>query len=327
MQTELIIAIAAGGFSLVATALSVLANGRIARGNDEAAARRAYEYDALKRLYTEVEPLMFQVEGAAAGARDRAINLARAARQGALEGERSWLAEEGYYLISSAHALLRPAGCYRLLERRITSIDLSLDPTKAIVFALLREYERALGADFDLGQTNPQLVYDPNADSELPIDSGGRFRQGMVAGRREVCIDALIVREPGEQPRVCSFGELERGLTDTPQIKAALAPYVAILKGFSPTTRPVAWRIILVQAVLARLIVEVLDSADGKVPHLRRSLTAMLANPKWRAAHVVSRDGAAHDDAGDFEAVGSYLGPKLGAIAQRYIRRNGRRPR
>lgn len=323
MQTELVIALAAGAFSLIATALSVLANGRIARRNDEAAARRAYEYEALKRLYTEVEPLLFQVESAAAGARDRALNLARAARSGALAGEKSWLGEESYYLVSTLHALMRPAIYFRLLERRITSIDLSLDPSKAIVFALLREYERALGADFDLAQQAPALVYDPNAESELPIEGAGRFRQGLVAGRRETAIEALIAREAGEQPRAKSFGELERGLANDPALQPDLLPIIAILKNFSPAERPVFWRIVILQAVLARLILAVLE-AEGPVPHLRRTLDALVNDSRWRAAHYVSPQGG-EPDPGAFDAVAAYLGPKLGLIARRYVTKRKRR--
>jgi hypothetical protein len=317
MQTELIIAIAAGGFSLLATALSVLANGRIARRNDEASARRAYEYEALKRLYAEVEPLLFQVESAAAGARDRAVNLARAARQGALEGAGHWLRDEGYYLASTLHALVRPAVYYRLLERRITSIDLSLDPNKAIVFALLREYDRALGADFDLAQQAPALDYDPNDESELPIGSGGRFRQGLVAGRRDILADAMIRRDPGEPARSCNFGELERALVDGEAMRSACAPLTAILKNFAPRERPVFWRIVVLQALLARIILEALEPRKRPL-HLRRTLEDILADAKWREAHAI---GDAAAEAGHYEAVSAYLGPKLGAIARRYVRK------
>ncbi len=319
MQTELILALAAGGFSLLATALSVLANGRIARRNDDAAARRAYEYEALKRLYTEVEPLLFQVESAAAGARDRALNLARAARTGALSGAKHWLAEEGYYLASTLHALVRPAVYHRLLERRITSIDLGLSPTKAVVFALLREYERAMGADFDLARQAPQLDYDPNADSELPIDSGGRFRQGLVAGRRDILVDAQIVREPGEPARSLNFGELERGLSESESLKAACAPLAAILRNFDPAARPVFWRIVLTQAVIARLLLAALEPRR-KPLHLRKTLDAILDDPRFRQDHAVSANGPGPDP-GAFEAVRAYLAPKLGAIARRYLAR------
>ncbi len=317
MQTELAIAIAAGGFSLLATGLSVLANGRIARRNDEASARRAYEYEARKRLYAEVEPLLFQVESAAAGARDRALNLARAARSGALEGPKNWLSDEGYYLASTLHALVRPAVYYRLLERRITSIDLGLDPKKAVVFALLREYDRALGADFDLAQETPKLAYDPNADSELPMDSGGRFRQGLVAGRRDILVDAMIVRDSGEPPRCRNFGELERALAEDEALRHACAPLSAILKDFSPAQRPVFWRIVLLQAALARLVLAALEPRK-KPLHLRRALDAMIDNPAWRAAHAVAAEGQ-EIDPGAYAAVRDYLGPKLGAIARRYL--------
>lgn len=316
METELIIAVLAGIFSLVATVLSVLANGRIARSNDEEAARRAYEYEALKRLYTEVEPLLFQLESAAAGARDRALNLARATRSGALEGPESWLADENYYSISTVHTLVRPAVYFRLLERRITSVDLGLDASKAIVFALLREYERSFGADFDLAGTEPKLAYNPNADSELPEGSGGRFRQGVVAGRREVLVNTMILREPGEPARCATFGELESAIAADEAVRQNLSPLTVILHGFSPLDRPVHWRIIVLQAVLSSLILEALQT-DQKALPLRKKLDGMIADPNWRIAHATTTVVSSFDT-DTYQAVRSYLGPKLDSITQRY---------
>jgi hypothetical protein len=50
--------------------------------NAETQAARQYRFDALKRLYVEVSPLLFQMREPVQQARDQVKNLARAARDG-----------------------------------------------------------------------------------------------------------------------------------------------------------------------------------------------------------------------------------------------------
>src|SRR3989337_129946 len=49
---------------------------------DERNARRDYEYEARKRFYPEIEPLLFQLHEAAEQAYHRALSLARTSRNG-----------------------------------------------------------------------------------------------------------------------------------------------------------------------------------------------------------------------------------------------------
>src|SRR4051812_6468842 len=48
---------------------------------EESRARRDYDYEALKRLYAECEPLLFQAFELARDARSRIASLARSARE------------------------------------------------------------------------------------------------------------------------------------------------------------------------------------------------------------------------------------------------------
>src|SRR5258706_56753 len=75
----------------------------------------ACEYDARKRLYEEVEPLLFQLFENANHALNRIRNLARASRDGQLE---SWLAQQGdsYYLRSTLHSFLVPLASIHLIR-------------------------------------------------------------------------------------------------------------------------------------------------------------------------------------------------------------------
>ena len=61
---------------------------RFAETSAERNARRDYEYDAKKRLYQEIEPLLFQLFEALEEAHYRVRSLARSSRHGNLPG---WL--------------------------------------------------------------------------------------------------------------------------------------------------------------------------------------------------------------------------------------------
>jgi len=70
------------------------------------AARRSYEYEARKRLYSEIEPLFFQLYEAVEECYYRIASLARTSREGHLGTQAgSWLGHNGYYLQSTAYNL------------------------------------------------------------------------------------------------------------------------------------------------------------------------------------------------------------------------------
>jgi hypothetical protein len=71
-----------------------------------ASQRRAYEYDARKRLYAVTEPLLSQLSERAGEQRAGVLGLARTARNGNLGSGRNWLTKDPYYLHST--------GCYEL---------------------------------------------------------------------------------------------------------------------------------------------------------------------------------------------------------------------
>jgi len=315
MENEVIVAYVAGAFSVIATAISVFAAGRVVRANDEAGARRSYEYEARKRLYQDVEPLLFQLETASIQAQDGMFNLARAARDGKLGAHAtSWLADRGYYHASRMYSMLYPSALYRLIELRLTSLDLSLDRRKAMVFALLKEYERALGADFNLAQCEPAIAYDPNDQSELPT-SGGGFRQGLVAGRKENCVEAMILRQPGENPRVRLFGEFETALEG--ELGPRMAALGDILFQFHPDQRPVFWRVLLLKAVLARVIHEVLeDGRRNKTP--MRALKRLQRDQRFREALRTTKEIPAGPE--PLDVVFAYIEPNIRRIERRLKR-------
>jgi hypothetical protein len=234
--------------------------------NAETQAARQYRFDALKRLYVEVSPLLFQVREPVQQARDQVKNLARAARDGNLgAGDDSWIARDDYYSRVTMYRLMQPAVYYRLLQRRLALVDLSLDARVATIYALLTEYIRALCADFELARSiYPSTPYRPDNEQRSP--DGSDMRQGLLAGWRDIIVDALLVKDD-DGLRAKRFGEIETEL----EIKngqrlepttIALQPLWTLLKDFEPLGRPVLWALLVVLALLSEMVDRVLWSRD-----------------------------------------------------------------
>ena len=79
-----------------------LLNIRLSRQAAEESARRAYEYEARQRLYTEIQPLLFQLSELCESSFDRIVNLQqpRAFRRLELPGS--------YVMLSTIHRLGSP---------------------------------------------------------------------------------------------------------------------------------------------------------------------------------------------------------------------------
>ena len=265
MQVEVVTALVAAAASLAvagASFASTRANGRelerlrqtnsveleqiksdleSARAN--VSARLSYEYEARKRLYEKVEPLIFQLTIAAESAYVRITELARTARQGNLEESHTWLNDPAndYFLISTMHRLIAPLSIIRIWERNLTLVDLSLDLALQRRFATSRMLQLTWSSDFMLAAAEPAIPYDRNPP------------QGLYIGDVERLADALIVAD-GDARRVMSFGEFEAAVHSGSPLAFAVAPMADVLRPFHPARRPVTWRILVGQAHLLRLL-------------------------------------------------------------------------
>ncbi|AEG02016.1 hypothetical protein [Methylomonas methanica] len=219
-------------------------------------ARRDYEYEARKRLYAEIEPIRFQVCEALEEAHYRVRSLARTARSGNLGiGADSWVANPGYYLRSTIYKLILPVTYFRLMQRRMTFIDLHLDPNIAMQYSLLKLYARSFTDDFIFAALEPKLKYEPNHPQSkyLREENPAVFsRQALVLGDLECVADLLTVQENG-QIRVLQFGEFEK-LFDTEKLDDNLHEILSLFVTFSPDRKPVLARLLLTQAFFAQLI-------------------------------------------------------------------------
>ncbi len=229
-----------------------------------ATARRDYEYEARKRLYSEIEPIRFQLYEALEEAHYRVRSLARTSRSGNLGiGSSSWLRGSGYYLHSTVYKLILPITYFRIMQRRMTFIDLTLDRNVALQYSLLKLYARAFTDDFIFAALEPKLRYEPNHPQwkSLREENPAVFsRQALVLGDLECVADLLTIREDG-QIRVLQFGEFEK-LFDTEKLDDNLQEVLSLFVTFSPDRKPVLARLLLAQACFAQLILSTYLSTD-----------------------------------------------------------------
>lgn len=290
----------------------------LAERKAERDARRDYEYDALKRLYAECSPLVFALTEQAASLRDRIWSLAQAASAGDIgQGQDSWLTSERprYYRLSTEYRIVAPLATFKLLQRRLTQLDLSLDPGMRLVYLLARQASRILSDDFALANREGYtLSYDPHskdAAQRATVDPAVYTQQGIPSGILDNAVEALLVHETGSPARVASYMEFEKARRDkATAIGGAFARIEYLLVDFHPRDRPVLWRVLLAMASLHRAICLAADRDLLQLnPPSTQSLLLLpsseVAVLDWRGkkdpSEVASSVAAAH------EAVNAYL--------------------
>ncbi|MBV9408124.1 MAG: hypothetical protein JO164_04835 [Candidatus Eremiobacteraeota bacterium] len=228
------------------------------RANDELKARRDYEYEARKRLYVETEPILFQFYENAAYVINRILNLARASRDGSLEGSQSWWRDQ-YYLLSAVHGFLAPLAAFHILRQRITLLDLTLDDSLERQYELGKAANRVWSRDISLASSLYELRYNPNRQdvekqSLAPDEESMYRRQGVLSGYVQRAAAALVFTNDGEQ-RVRSFSEFADAYENNElTVQRDVEPVLKVLDGFVPARHPVLWRVIVAQLFVYRAI-------------------------------------------------------------------------
>lgn len=232
---------------------------RLEEQRAERNARRDYEYEAKKRLYTECEPVLFEAMELAETFQRRVRSLARAARKGGVQPDGSgWLTSNGYYIRSTAYYLLAPAASMKILQRRLTAIDLDVEPRIRFQYRLLKEIFDSYTWDYELAGASPDLSYDP----DLPTVQAGR-RQGLYRGAVDQIADSLIDKS-GDTYRCKSLGEFWKEL-DEPQspIGQQSTEIITWITGFHPMRMPILWRVLVSQYLLCGVLLQSRDVPPG----------------------------------------------------------------
>ena len=231
----------------------------LTEAHDESSARRAYEFETRKRLYTELDPLLFQLREQSESALFRIYGLAKSARTGKLLPEGSTKAANrlhggsGSYLPSTRYRFMVPLATYRLCQQSLTAVDLSLDETLRRQYLLAKMLYRSWSDGDEIAEIavdgRDRLLYDP--DSKSP-DLAVSMQQHLSVQKIERIIEALIVQQQPEEARRCvTLGEFFKAYESRePIFFGAVEPLRDLFVAFNPGSRPVLWRLIIVHAYL-----------------------------------------------------------------------------
>lgn len=275
--------------------------------NASRSARRDYEYEARKRLYEEIEPLLFQLHEAVEEAYYRVRSIARTSRDNDLE----WFTREGYFLKSTIHRLLLPAVIFRIIQRRMTFVDLHVDETIRTKYHLLKMYAWTFTDDFDF---KPQhLAYKPDdaTDERLKTHPETYWRQGIYTGALEKAIDAMLTPE-GKSLRPMTFGEFEAAVEREAPGRECLDPLVNLYFCFEPEKRPILARMLHAQGCIAALLLNTYRETP-RPGLLSAELERFLKSTDFTQDFRWSK----HGPAGDAELMESYISSKFNRIAGR----------
>ncbi|MCZ8547176.1 hypothetical protein OOJ09_23550 [Mesorhizobium qingshengii] len=211
-----------------------------------------------RRLYEEIEPLLFQLYEACEQSYFRVKSLCRSQRGGDLDSSKdSWLRPEGYYLFSTVYYLLLPIGIFRIIQKKMTFVDIYGDPGIALKYYLAKIYFFAFTDDFVVAGYDPVLPYEPDAENweTLRIEHPERvIRQAFVVGDVDAIADAMLHSEGGVL-RVKTYGEFETAASLRGEQRAVFEEALGLFQNFESGQRPVLARVLLVLACLSDLII------------------------------------------------------------------------
>lgn len=204
-------------------------------------ARRDYEYDARKKLYAEYEPLLFQLIEQSENAYYRVLSLARTAREGHLSPEGGgWLKRPGYYMRSTIYKLLAPIALFKIIQRNLTFVDLSVDPGISANYTLAKVLYLTFTCDFELAGLSPAIKYQPHADdaeNRQNENSQQFWRQGIPLGCLDnVLHDCMLTKDQPTTLR--TFGDFERIVKDLSNLSLPPSEHLKFHWGESATNEP-----------------------------------------------------------------------------------------
>lgn len=242
-------------------------------------ARRDYEYDARKRLYDQCGPILFELSEVSEAAYYRITGLAQNSKNGFLEpGSPESHLRDSYYRLSTLYRIFAPSAVLRILQKRLTFVDLSLDRGIWRQYTLAKQAFLTLGAEFQLAALEPVLPYKPFdevAEGEAKSDPARFDRQGYPLGAIEAVIETLL-RADGKELRLISYAECEAAYEEKGStLQQRFDEVDFLIQDFHPRSRPVLWRILVAQALLYRALFQETD----------------LSSPNWTSEKLSIPEG------------------------------------
>ncbi|HEY0142277.1 MAG TPA: hypothetical protein VGF48_15370 [Thermoanaerobaculia bacterium] len=314
-------ALTAAALSFIGTTVVVLAQRRNTRltsdleqHRTEKTARLDYEYEARKRLYAELEPLFLQLSEQSERAIHRIEAAAASARARHLREESRWINDPyDYFIPMLAFHLIAPLTIVRLIQEKLTFVDLTVSSTLSERYALVKLLQRAWASDFDLAEGPPRVDYDPHHDDweERQRQNGKIYaKQTLAAGFVDRASGALIVRDD-HGARCLTFGDFHTRLQDgDPTLVRSFDPVLRLFLGFHPERRPVLWRVLLLQATLYRAFIDAAKRTDFDGTAARPATIRLFTEEEQLARfdwHPQRTDATDEEVRKHFTAVAAYV--------------------
>ena len=234
----------------------------------ESDAKRAYAYEALKRLYAQYEPIRFHLVESVEAAIKAIQDLADIAKTQTSESEGSY--PQGKYLRAArVYHLLAPAAYFKIMQSRLTLVDLAASKPSYLQYLLAKHACLVLTCDREAANYF-SLPYTPYVQGwrELRQQNPERFRrQGFAFGRFDNAVCAIIRHSEDGTQRVLTFGDFEEvaNAVERTDYNSPLGAALDLFDDFSPNMRPVLWRCLLVQFSMYQLFVHAARTGIGRV--------------------------------------------------------------
>lgn len=283
---------------------------------------RAYTFDARKRLYEGLGPLLFALVEACEEVEWRVKGIARSAREGRLEdGPGNRFRPGSDYMLSTLYRLMAPVAITRLVQGRLTLVDLSVDPAVDRIYSLAKALRRTWNAGRDLSQLRG-LPYQPFGDGKTRESAKQHINLQAVDALVDHLIPARTTENGGALLRFSAFVACYRD--DVADVRAAVEPFERLLDRFHPDRRPVLWQMLRTQGLLAATIAR--NAAHGATgwDTSGRPLTLPQDVVEWRGS---AADDARRDDPrADSAAALAYIRSRLPSSLFDGAAQDGSRP-
>jgi hypothetical protein len=155
-----------------------------------------------------------------------------------------------------------PLAVFRLVHRRLTIDDFSVDQHIRVQYNIAKQMYLSVSDGFSIAKAGGEhrIAYDPHEVRRLRRRiTSIHTQQHLFRGHLDMIADALVVQD-SDGPRCMTYGEFEAQFKN-PQSDVYHAT-CALADGFSefkPRSRPVVWRMLIVQMYFHRALLHTFE--------------------------------------------------------------------
>ena len=242
-------------------------NASLTQQRDEDIALRDYTYEARKRLYKEVNPILFRLRELCEGS----IWRVRRIVCGEFQVITDYQKLTDYHVQTTAQRLVGPLVVAQEIQRHMTAVDLRVDPAIKAQYIVSRELLWILHEGKAIAAVPPAIRYRGEGAPEEP-------RQHLTFAQLQRLVDVFTKQEEDGTRRPLKLMELEDSKTDK-DIAPVLLRMKTLFTSASASSTPVLWRLLIAQASLMHVLVDLVDRGSATVNGV---LPVGIRDFKWK---------------------------------------------